>query len=82
MGYIPADLLHDTGKFVAKRHGLTHADRAETAMMIVMQIRPANSTDSDSDQNLICTEERHANIFNAQIFRCVDYDSSHGLLLP
>jgi len=47
-----ADLDHRPGGLVAKDDRLSHPDRAEAAVLIVMQVRPADTARADRHQRL------------------------------
>ena len=78
MRHAGGGLCHDACKLVAKCHRLLNADRSETAMVIIMQIRPANAACLNPDTHLVWGQFRFVDLFNTQVFGCVDDDPSHS----
>ena len=66
---------------MAENHWLFQADNTETAMIVVMEIRSADATGSQTDRDFARARLARLPVFNAQILRCMDDDCFHRLLL-
>ena len=57
-GHGAAELDHRAGDFVAQDHRLLDAHGAEAAMLVIMQIRPANTAGLDANLHIMRTQRR------------------------
>ena len=65
--------------FVPQRHGLLDAHRAKATVLLVVQVRSADTTKGDAHQRLIGRQRTRGRvIFDAQIASVVANEGSHG----
>ncbi len=63
---------------MAKDQRLAHADRAEAAMQIVMQVRAADAAGLDLDADLPRTGFADRDLVDAEVLFGMDDDGAHG----
>jgi len=69
---------------MAQNHRLAHAHRAETAIVKIVQIGPANAACANANGHLPLARRRHRDRLDAQILGCVDDGGevgTHGMAL-
>ena len=79
MRYPTADRVDHAGDFVSERHRLLDPDRAEAAVMVVMQIRTADAAGGDLDPHFASLRCRIGKSVYPQVLWGMDDDRSHGL---
>jgi hypothetical protein len=67
--------------FMAKHHWLAQAHDAKPAMIIIVQVRPANAADRDANANVIWAEFGDFDGFDPQILSRVSDDRAHDVPL-
>jgi hypothetical protein len=65
---------------MTKDHGFPNANRAKSAMVVVVQIRAANAARFHFDAHLTGGEGAYLAFFNPQIFGFMDNNCSHASL--
>ena len=65
------------GDFVAEDHGFFEADRAEAAVVEIVQVRAADAAGSEADLDLTGAGGFFSVVFKAQIARGVDCEGFH-----
>jgi hypothetical protein len=70
-----------TGDFVTERHRLLDPDRAEPAVMIVVQVRTADAAGGDLDAHFAGTRRRIGKAVDPQVLWRMNDDGSHDLVL-
>src|SRR5690606_2918648 len=78
------DIPHRTCHFMTKDNRLTHADRAEAAILIIMQVGAANATRTHGDKHLAGAGRGDSALLDPDIALCIEPADAcfHGLSLP
>jgi hypothetical protein len=69
--------LDHTGDFVTQSHGLADTHRPEPTVLVVMQVRAADTTEGHPHPQLAFARIRHRGVFDAQVSRGMTDDRSH-----
>jgi len=77
LAHAAADLLDDAGHLVAEHHRLLDAHGAEAAMLVVVQVRPADAAAAHAHAQLAGPDLGRGHVFDAQIAGGVDDESVH-----
>ena len=75
---LAADRLDPAGDLMAEDHRLAHADRAEAAMQIVVQVRAADAAGLDPHAHVARPELGRGRRLDAQVLLGMDDDGTHG----
>ena len=82
MRHAAADRCDRARNFMPQRHRLSDPDRAESAVMVIMQVRAADAAGGDFYAHFVRTGRGIGNIVDPEVFRGMDDDGSHELCSP
>src|SRR5829696_10053718 len=77
-----ADGGNGAGDLVAENHRLLDPDRAEAAVLVIVQIRAADAADGDAHLDVLRPERRHLGRFEPQVAGRMDDDGERHDGLP
>ena len=77
--HLGSHIGHLASDFVAQDHRLLDAHRAEAAMAVIMQVRPANPASANPHRHIVRPHGGDLRLLDAQVAGCVDDCGLHRL---
>jgi hypothetical protein len=72
-----SDLIDGSGNLVTKDHRLPDSDSPETAVVVIVQIRTANSAGLNAHAHVARAQGGGRNLFDSEVFGSMDDDATH-----
>jgi hypothetical protein len=76
--HLTSNLVNGAGNLVPERHRLLQPDGAEAAVIVVVQVRPANAAGLDPNPDIAGPKGCGCYFFNAKVFGSMDDNAAHG----
>jgi hypothetical protein len=80
-GDVGRNFFDDTCHLVAQHHGLLETDGAESAVLVVVQVRAADAAGAHAHADLSRPDRRRRNVFNAKVTGTMDDECVHSACL-